>query len=273
MGSFLMIASFVALLSINALIINLIYNRSELYHSPVYLTGLIYSLFSSVIAVQTGDLKLVIAQSMALIALYFAFSIFRQKKIAHYLFLSALFLGVSALLDWPYILLIILLLFLSFWNRPIIVKDIALVLVGFFIPFLYWSLYHWLTEAKVGFHDVWSFFHIAPYPYSIQPPLTFVIVLTISVVLAIISLSHKEDRQSNKTVQSKQYLILLLVLCVISNLLQQLFLSDLNLHYLLSLAPILMLSQYWTHYRTSLLAPFVFYLMVMVTIIQFFHWF
>jgi len=247
LGAVPLIVSFLAFLSFNAILINMIYNRSELYHSPVYLTGLIYALFSSVIAVQTGNLKLVIAQSFALIALYFAFSIFRQKKIAHYLFLSALFLGISALLDWTYLTLVFLLIFLSFWNRPFAIKDALVVLVGFFIPALYWTLFHWLSQPSDKFQDLWRFHYISDNSLAAKPPLTFVIVFIVAVVFAIFSLAHKEDRQSNKTVQSKQYLVLLLVLSVISNLIQVLFLNDLNLHFLVSLSPILLLSQYWTH--------------------------
>ncbi|MEN9334778.1 MAG: hypothetical protein RLY35_1958 [Bacteroidota bacterium] len=268
-----LITAFSLLLSFNALLINSIYNRSELYHSPVYLTGLVYALFSSVIAVQTGNLKLVIAQSFALVALYFAFSIFRQKKIAHYLFLSSLFLGISILLDWHNFALVILLIVLSFWNRSFAIKDILLVIAGFITPTIYWILYHWLNLSSTSLLDFWNLNPVSSLPHSVSPPLTFLIIFLISIVLALISLSHKEDRQSNKTVQSKQYLIMLLVLSAASNILQILFFQDLNLHDLLSLASILLLSQYWTHYRTSLLAPFVFYLMAILTIIQFFHWF
>ncbi len=265
--------SFILILSFNALLANQIYNRSELYHSPVYLTGLIYAIFSSIACVQTGNLMVLIAQSFSLIGVYFAFSIFRQKKIAHFLFSSALFLGLATLIDQRHVTFILLLFFLSIWNRPFSIKDIALVIIGFFTPMLYWNLWIWLSLTPSVMPSFWPFQEILNLSFSHKPSLTFIVSLIASLTLAVISLSQKEDRQSNKTVQSKQYLIIFLILSILSNLIDYFLNHQLNISHVLSLAPILLLSQYWTHYRTSLLAPFVFYISLIIAVIEFFHWF
>ena len=271
-GAYLNLA-FIAILSINAFIANHIYNRSELYHSPAYLTGLIYAVFTSIACVQTGNLFQLLAQTGALISIYFAFSIFRQKKIAHQLFLSALFMGLSSLLDEFYLLFPLVLIFLSIWNRPFSIKDLTLVIIGFFTPLLYWNSYKWLTAFPSEQSFYWTFFKGFNSPTSTPPSMPFILTLALAVVLAILSLSHKEDRQSNKTVQSKQYLVLLFVVSIAAMFMDYIFNHRLKINELVSFAPILLLSHYWTHYRTSLLAPFVFYISLVIAIIEFFHWF
>lgn len=264
---------FIVTLTFNALFINLVYNRSELYHSPVFLTGLIYSILASIATVQTGDFTVLAAQTFTLIALYFCFSIFRQKKIAHLLFLSSLFLGMATLLDEYYLIFVLLPFFLAIWNRPFSFKDITLVLAGYLTPMMYWNSWIWLTQSQNEMVNYW--------PYSISdnpliygaPTLAFVLTFIVVVLLAIISLNHKEDRQSNKTGQSKQYLVLLLLISIAGNVIQHFKGIQLGIHYVTSLALILIVSQYWTHYRTSLLAPFVFYISMVIAIIEFFHWF
>ena len=264
---------FISLLTFNSLLTNQIYNRSELYHSPAFLTGFVYAIFSSIACVQTGDLIVLIAQTFSLIGVYFAFSIFRQKKIAHFLFSSALFLGIAALFDQHYLTFIVLLFFLAVWNRPFSLKDTALVAIGFFTPMLYWNLWVWLSQNPNEITSFWPFRDILQVTASAKPSLTFMVAWTLGIALAVISLSHKEDRQSNKTVQSKQYLIIFLVLAIFSNLIDYFRDHQLNMSNVISLAPILLLAQYWTHYRTSLLAPFVFYISMIIAIIEFFHWF
>ena len=265
--------SFISILTFNALLTNQIYNRSELYHSPVFLTGLIYAILSSIACVQTGNLMVLVAQTFFLIGVYFSFSIFRQKKIAHFLFSAALFVGLATLLDEQYFIFILFLFFLALWNRPFSIKDITLVIIGFFTPMMYWDLWIWLTQHPEEYSSFWPFHKVVEMSFLPTPSLTFVFTLIASVVLAVISLSHKEDRQSNKTVQSKQYLILFLALSILSNALDYFLNQHFSIHNIVSLAPILLLSQYWTHYRTSLLAPFVFYIFLIIAIIEFFHWF
>ncbi len=264
---------FISILTFNSLLANQIYNRSELYHSPVFLTGLIYAILSSIASVQTGNLMVLIAQTFSLIGVYFAFSIFRQKKIAHFLFSSALFLGLATLIDQRYLTFIFLLFFLALWNRAFSIKELTLVIIGFFTPMMYWNLWIWLSQNPSGWSSFWPFQEILNLFILPKPSLTFIVALIVSLTLAVISLSHKEDRQSNKTVQSKQYLIIFLILSLLSNFIDYFIDHQLNISNVVSLAPILLLSQYWTHYRTSLLAPFVFYISMIIAIIEFFHWF
>jgi hypothetical protein len=264
---------FISILTFNAILTNQIYNRSELYHSPVFLTGLIYAIFSSIACVQTGNLMILIAQTFFIIGTHFSFSIFRQKKIAHFLFLAALFMGLATLIDEQYFTFILFLFFLALWNRPFSVKDITLVIIGFFTPMMYWNLWIWLTQHSTDSSSFWPFHQVVNTDTLPSPSLTFTFTLIASVVLAVISLSHKEDRQSNKTVQSKQYLILFLTLSILANAVDYSLNQHFSIHDIVTLAPIFLLAQYWTHYRTSLLAPFVFYILLTITIIEFFHWF
>ncbi len=272
MGPVMLISGFILLICFNALLINLIYNRSELFHSPVYLTGLIYCILISVTAVQTGNITSLIAQTTFLIALYFALSIFRQKKIAHYLFIAALFMGLSSLLDDFNTSFIILLLFLAIWNRPLSYKDIVLVFLGFITPLLYWFFWCWFYQSDIDFF-LWSSNIFFQNQWSHHPSLTLILTLFFSLTLAALSLSHKEDRQSNKTGQSKQYILILFTIAIIALATQYFTKHHLKTQNVVSVAPILLLSHYWTHYRTSLLSPFVFYIFLIVLMIQYFHWF
>lgn len=272
MGPEMLISSFILLISLNALLINMIYNRSELYHSPVYLTGFIYSIIISVTVVQTGNITSLLGQTTLLIALYFAFSVFRQKKIAHFLFIAALFIGLSSLLDDFNTSFIILLLFIAIWNRPLSYKDIALVFFGFITPLLYWFFWCWFDKSNLDFL-LWSRNIFFQNQWSQEPSLTLILTFIFSLTLAALSLSHKEDRQSNKTGQSKQYILILLTIAIIAVATQYFTNHHFKTQNVVSVAPTLLLSHYWTHYRTSLLSPFVFYIFLIVLVLQYFHWF
>jgi len=270
MSDLMLCVSFIIVISLNAFIINLTYNKGELFHSQVFLTGAFYSVVASICGVQTGDLLALIAQSFFLISIYLSFSLFRQKKIAHHLFSASIFLGLASLLDPNYLIFILLILILSFWNRPISLKDLILIILGFIIPVIYWICWLWLNAFSLD--SIYHLIHFTsnnPFDY---PSTTLLITLGFVVFFAALSLTQKEDRQSNKTVQSKQYLALLFVIFLLDQIILFFGFHQLTMHHLLSIAPVLLLSHYWTHYRTSLIAPFAFYTFILVLTLEYFHW-
>lgn len=272
MNAVLIIAIVSSIITFNALLFNQIYNKSELYHTPVYLSGFIFCGYSSFAFTHSGDIQHILSQSSMLLSLYFAFSIFRQKKISHFLFLSSILMGVSSTLENIHLLFIILLLFLSFWNRPFSVKDSSIVILGFCIPALYVLCIGWSFSGNVN--SILSMIEILGVKKDPgHSPMWLIIIWGIALLLSSISLSHKEDRQSNKTVQSKQYMTSLLIIGLSTSMIHFFSFGHLSIVDLTSIPVLFILSHYWTHYRTSLLSPFVFYLFTICLIIEFFHWF
>lgn len=258
-----------ALILISAFLLNNLYNRNELYAQPSYLSGWIYAVGASIAVVQFPQLQYWLGEFAFILSCHFLFQIFRQKRVYHLILLSSLFAGIAFLLNPLYIFLPIIILIGINLTRPFSVRETMLLLIGFFLPWIYLSCYQyamgnsefWLLDSHIGLQQ------------SVRPlHLQFQFWLFISIIiLGIFGVLHKDDRQTNKTQQSKNIILLLVLSSSIVNIGWSFWNSPLQIS-LYTVPWILIWGHYWTHYRTSLLAPIFFYLWIITSILVFFHW-
>jgi hypothetical protein len=257
------------LLFASSIFINNLYNQNELYAQPSYLVGWIYALGSSIALVQFPQLQFWLGEFSLIIACTFLFQIFRQKRVYHLILLASLFSGVAFLLNPIYIFLLLVILVGINLTRPFSIRETFLLIIGFLLPWIYLGCYqyaqgleqYWELHPEIGLMNVERPLHL-----QFQFWLFLIII-----VLAIIGVLHKDDRQTNKTQQSKN--IILLLVLVSSSVYLGWSIWNAPKQLPLSTMPWLLIwGHYWTHYRTSLLAPIFFYLWLITNVLVFLHW-
>lgn len=253
---------------INAFLINNLYNNNELYVQPSYLTGWIYCLGSSIAMVQFPNLQFWIGEFFFILSCYFSFQIFRQKRVFHLILLSALFGGIACLFHAIYLFIPIFILIGVNLTRPFSLKETALFIVGFFIPWIYFNAYHFSSQDHVYWTPNFKLALQDSKPIHLQFQFWLYIVI---LLLSILGVLHKDDRQTNKTQQSKNLILLLVFSASITMLTWSIWNSPQQMPFFT--APWLLIwGHYWTHYRTSLLAPIFFYLWLITCVLVFLHW-
>lgn len=253
----------------SSFLFNNLYNRNELYAQPSYLTGWIYATGSSIAMVQFPQLQYWLGELSLIVSCHFLFQIFRQKRVYHLILLSTLFAGISFLLNPLFFFLPIITIVGINLTRPFSIRETMLLIIGFCLPWVYLTCYQyaqgnaefWILHSNVGLH------------YSERPlHLQFQFWLfCLIVILAIFGLLHKDDRQTNKTQQSKNIILLLVLSSTIVNIGWSIWNNPMQIS-LLTMPWLLIWGHYWTHYRTSLLAPIFFYLWLTTSILVFLHW-
>jgi uncharacterized membrane protein len=141
-------------------------------------------------------------------------------------------------------------------SRPFDLKENLLAGIAAFIPLAYWlawSYYYNQLSYWFGWAARSNDFPFSKYLTS--PLFWFSLVVFL---FAIFSLFQKENRQTTKTQQAKNTLFILTATCCISLLTAVLAHQPFTILNF-SIPFILIAGYYWTHYRVSLLAPFLFY--------------
>ncbi len=253
----------------NSLLINNLYNRNELYAQPAYLVGWLYALGSSIAIVQFPQIQYWVGELSFIAACHFLFQIFRQKRVYHLILLSTLFSGTAFLLNPLHFILPVIILVGINLTRPFSFRETMLLIIGFSLPWIYLSCYQYAQ----GFQEFWHLNgNIGLYHFQKPLNLQFQFWLfLITVILGIFGVLHKDDRQTNKTQQSKNIILLLVLASSIVNIGWSIW-NNPNQITLYTMPCLLIMGHYWTHYRTSLLSPIFFYLWLITSILVFFHW-
>ncbi len=253
----------------SAFLFNNLYNRNELYVQPSYLAGWIYALGSSIAMVQFPQLQYWLGELSLIVSCHFLFQIFRQKRVYHLILLSTLFAGIAFLLNPLFFFLPIVIIVGINLTRPFSIRETMLLIIGFCLPWVYLTCYQyaqgnaelWILRSNIGLHH-------SERPLHMQFQFW---LFSLIVILGIFGLLHKDDRQTNKTQQSKNIILLLVLSSTIVNIGWSIWNNPMQIS-LFTMPWLLIWGHYWTHYRTSLLAPIFFYLWLTTSILVFLHW-
>jgi hypothetical protein len=241
---------------IAAYLLNALYNRIELYNQPVYLPGIIAIFSSSFFWAYSGNITFLLSSIFLIASLFFYIQAHRQKRISPHYFFGGLMMGTGICMDtnqWP--LIVFVLMYLGY-SRAFSFKETALAMLSLAIPVMYyWFYLYWAqrwdemvwyrnpTMRTIGWGDLF-------------PGLFWMTAL--SLLWALASLLRKEDRQTTKTIHSKVGLFLFFLFQVASTWLPGLYGWSIPYGSMM-VSVTLLLAHFWTNYRFSLLAPFLFY--------------
>jgi hypothetical protein len=154
-----LIASFLILM--NAVGVNAIFNWNEFFGRNSFMPSLLYVILMSFYHSFYEIDGLLIAHSCLIATLFQLFKLRQNEEGRKLVFNSAFLIGVAATFH-PALIGIMPFVFFMIWTiRPVVFREVILVLLGFGIPMLYVGIYLWTTKAKINFqllelHDNYS---------------------------------------------------------------------------------------------------------------------
>jgi hypothetical protein len=178
----------IAIIFINALIINYLVSRNFLALEVNLFPGLFYILVSSCVPDFLGLSSLHLANTFLIMACFSFFEIYKIQSAAKYILNGGILLGISALIYPAYLIFFFWGLIVINSLRSIKFKHLFMLLTGVILPWVYVFLYgFWHGKAtdyfhkflidKIGFFDFRMGSHFLDYvPFSLLVILLFVVL-------------------------------------------------------------------------------------------------
>jgi hypothetical protein len=252
-----------------AILANMVFNKHEFHNVPVYVPALMYTMLGTTIALIQLSLPALLANVFVLAALNRHLRIFRQSRVLAEYFESGFWYGLAAVFFPPYLLLIAGLWATTLVMRAFHWREHFLPIVSFCVPFLYWIVWkYWQGELgqlvlfyKTFTYDSRSYFHDFG-----NINMLFSIAAAGSFIGAIPRYIFLSDRATNKARSVKNIFLIMALCMVLCMLLGYVFILKWIL--LSVLLPLTFVIGYWfTNYRFSLIAPFVFYFLCVCSVL------
>lgn len=245
-----------------ALLSNLIFNRHEFNNAPTFVPGLLYAIISVCLCLIKINLAALTANVAVIVGINRLMEVFRQSNALSAYFKAAFWLGLGALAFPPYVMLLPGMMLSIVNTRTFNWREHTLTVIAFGTPFLYWLVWMFWTDrldALILFRKTISF----------NPPkgllswndpyaLGFAIVLGISFLLALRSFIFLSDRSSNQARNVKR-IFLIMTLFILGSAGFALIFMDVFLPEVAILPVTFIIGNWFTNYRFSLFAPFMFY--------------
>lgn len=252
-----------------AFLANYVFNKHEFLNVPVFVPGFIYTLSSACLSLIQLTLPVLLANVFILFALNRHLAVFRQQRALAFYFESAFWYGIAAVIFPPYILLIGGMFFAILITRAFHWRELLLPLIAFSIPFIYWIAWLYLKDSlqniilfdKTVSWDAVNYFSMLTWSQK-----AFVMVCGIAIVASIPRYLFLSDRETNKSKSVKNVFLIMGVTIVLTFVVG--YFLVLKWILLTLVIPMTFIIGYWfSNYRYSFIAPFVFYAFCLVAIV------
>ena len=139
-----------ALIFINGVIINMLFNRSEFFEKNSYIVTLIFIVFQSYFhAFYTVD-GVLLSQTFIVLFLFQLFKLNQNEDGRKIVFNAAIFYGIACTFN-PILLLGTPFLFWLVWIvRPFVFRESILLITGFIVPLFYSGMFGFFLDVKIG---------------------------------------------------------------------------------------------------------------------------
>jgi hypothetical protein len=258
-----------ALILGGAIVANLVFNKHEFFNVPVYVPALLYGMLGTTIALIQLSLPALLANIFVLAGLNKHLKIFRQSRVLAEYFETGFWYGLAAVFFPPYLLLIAGLWVTTLVLRAFHWREHLLPIVSFSVPFLYWFVWkYWQgeTDQLVLFYKTFTYDSRSYFQDLNRYNLLFTIATGGTLIAALPRYAFLTDRSSNKS-RSVKNIFIIIAICMALSMVMGYFLV-LKWLLLTMLLPLTFIIGYWfTNYRYSLAAPFVFYFLCICSLL------
>jgi|GEM_PF-670432 len=244
-----------------AILANYVFNKHEFLNIPVFVPGFIYTISSVGLALIQLSIPALVANIFVLLALNRHLAVFRQQRVLTYYFESAFWYGMAAVLFPPYALLIAGMFLAILITRAFQWRELLLPLLAFSIPFLYWMVWLYINDGLqnvVLFNKEVSWDAVQYFSLLTWPQRAFLLACGTTLIAGLPRYLFLSDRETNKSKSVKTVFLTMGITMVISFVLGYFLILKWIL--LALVLPMTFISGYWfSNYRYSFIAPFVFY--------------
>lgn len=249
---------------------NSVFNRSEFFNTPTYVIALIYAFLGGVWSLHQCSPSVLIAGVLVLLGLDRQLRIFKQSRVLHLCFETGFWFGLAALFFPPFLTLLIGAWIALIFNRAFNLREHVLLFLAAAVPFLYWFVFlFWTgrTDEFVLFRIAASF--NAPHWSAAWawPVINLAAVVAVAVLIGIPRYLAPADRAGNRTKMVKATFLIMAISQALALLIGFLAYHIWILPAMLVVCSIL-LGYWFANYRYSLLAPFVFYAMLILGVLS-----
>ena len=259
---------------IGAVLANIIFNRHEFNTAPSFVPALLYTVVATTFCLLKCNLPILVANVAVIIGLNRLMEVFRQSNALPAYFKAAFFLGLGALAFPPYALLLPAMLLSILNTRSFNWREHLLSIIAFITPFVYWVVWMLWTDRLndlILFRKNLTFNDPEGMPdWNNNYTLAFSIALGLSFLLALRSFIFLSDRSSNQARNVKRIFLLIALFAIGSTIFSNLY----NGQWIpeVAILPVTYIIGNWfTNYRYSLLAPFMFYILLGTAALLIFH--
>ncbi len=266
------------LIIIGSLLGNIIFNRHEFNASPTFVPALLYALVASTLCLIKCNIPILVANVAVVIGLNRLMEVFRQSNALPAYFKAAFWLGLGALAFPPYILLLPAMMLSIINTRSFNWREHLLTIVAFATPFVYWGVWMLWTDRwdqLILFKKIISFNTPEGMPdWTNNYTRSFGISLGVSFLLALRSFIFLSDRSSNQARNVKRIFLLMALFALASTGFSYVYVGQF-IPEVAILPATFVIGNWFTNYRYSLLAPFMFYILLITSallIIHVFQW-
>lgn len=137
----------VALVCFQAIYFNRIINREKLIDNNTYLTSLFIVVINGGAFILIHLSEVIIANTFVVLSLFQLFKVYNEKYKMAQVFNAAVLMGIATVIYHPYVVYFPLIFFLIFYLTTPIWRDIAVLIMGFGLPFLYVLVYKFISDG------------------------------------------------------------------------------------------------------------------------------
>lgn len=264
------ITAAMVLLLAGSFLSNAIFNRHEFFNIPSYVPALLYALVGSTLSVYQLSVPALLGALFLLLGVNRQLSIYRQTRVLTECFETGFWFGMASVIYPPFVCVIAASWISLLITRSFNWREHLLLLLAFCVPFVYWIVWkYWNNDLDnlvllyriASFDDPGSILSYAGYQQLLS------LVLVVAFGFSLSGYVFMRDRSGNKSSSIKNSFFVLSLGLIASFLL----IATFNNIWMFPtvLLPIVFICGYWfTNYRYSLPAPFVFYALVIVCILS-----
>jgi len=146
-SSFITQLCFIAIVATNAILISILFNRINILDNNIFLSGMLYALFSFS-SIDLNDIGILISDFFLILSLIQIAQIKNNLDARSSIFKAALLLGFAATFNLNYLLLLLLPFITLSRIRPFVWREFTLILLAFTVAAAYFGFYSFYYELN-----------------------------------------------------------------------------------------------------------------------------
>lgn len=183
------------IITINALLINRIYNTNEFLERNSYMSSLLYVVLMSFYHSFYSLDGLLIAHSCIILMLHQFFKLRQNEDGRRHIFNGAIFAGIAASFHPPMVAFLPFLLIMVWTIRPFVLRETSLALLGFVVPLVYAGVYLWYSGHTIELKIIDQ---TTNYTNKQTDFLVMAVLFTLLFLLSLITIRGRMQKSSNR---------------------------------------------------------------------------
>lgn len=256
-----------AIILLNALGLNYLFNANVFYEKNTYIVSLLYVILMSFYHSFYQLDGVIIAQSFLILTLFQLFRLENNADGRATSFNAGFFFGIAASFHPSLIFVFPILWFMILRIRPFVLREMLLALVGFAVPLIYGFSYTLWKEEQIN----WNFIETS-INYS-QKQLIFLSSMALFIVAGLLSLYGLSTRNITSSIRFRKLTSIVLMFLLIGiglGVIEIIFLKQYEWFSFTTISLALFLPFSFFYKSTQLFARMLFYVIFLFSIFKFF---